>query len=230
MAYSRNFNSESDGAAANYSAGDLNASTTLTIQSGVAFGGSGKALEVKSNNVNIQHDWAYDSASNFSSGDFTATFVARMSITNNGSACRVGCMFRVDSGANNGYCIQLRPQAASATVRLCRFSGATETVITTANYDAGATFVVDTWYHVKVYMNGSTIRVRVWKDGDAEPGTWLIDTTDATYDNTRVKTGVYTFSSITSGDPIVYVDEITEESASTAIKDIIGMGIIPFAR
>lgn len=228
MAYSRNYDSEGNGAVANYAAGDINGSTTLVIQTGVAFGGSGKALEIKSNNVNIQHDWAYDTATAFTSGDFTATFVAQMSIVNNGSACRVGGMFRVNAGGTTGYCVQLRPQAASATVRLSKFSGATETAIATANYDGAATFVASTWYHVKVFMSGTTIRVRVWKDGDSEPGTWLIDTTDASHDNTNVNTGVYTFSSITSGDPIVYMDEIIEESAGgssyTSIM-LMGLGI-----
>ena len=212
MAYSRSFNAEAEAAAANYAAGDLNGATVLTVQSGVAF--TTRALKIDPANTNIGHDWAYDTANAFSSGDFTATFLARMNTVNNGSACRVGIMFRVNAGGTTGYNVHLRPQATTATVRLSRLSGATETVITTATFDAGATFVADTWYHVKILTSGTTIRARVWKDGDSEPGTWLIDTTDATYDNTNVNTGVYTFNSITSGSPLVYIDDIIEESAA----------------
>lgn len=36
------------------------------------------------------------------------------------------------------------------------------------------------YYWVRFGIVGSTIRARVWQDGNAEPGTWGIDTTDAT--------------------------------------------------
>lgn len=42
---------------------------------------------------------------------------------------------------------------------------------------AGSTSTA-TWYWIRARVNGSTIQARRWADGDAEPGTWDIDTTN----------------------------------------------------
>jgi len=164
MAYSRSFDAEAIAAAANYAAGDLNVATALTIQSGVAF--TTRALKIDPANTNIQHDWAYDNASAFTSGDFTATFLAQMNTVNNSSTCRVGIMFRVNAGGTTGYNVHLRPQAATATVRLSRLSGATETVIATATFDGAATFVADTWYHIRYNYPSKSLERRRFRARD----------------------------------------------------------------
>lgn len=225
MAYSRDFDGESTGSATNYAPGDKDAATTFDIDATVFFGGSGKSLKIANNASNVGHDWQYDTATNFSSGDFTATLVVRMSRINDAAACRGGLAFRVSSASNNCYVALLRPQAASATVRLSRLSGGTETAVATATL--AASFIADTWYHIKVFTSGSTIKIRVWKDGDSEPGTWDIDTTDATYDNTRTQTGVYFFDGTTNSN-IVYIDSIIEEAGATdplVVSKLMLMGV-----
>lgn len=47
--------------------------------------------------------------------------------------------------------------------------------------DTGQTFTNGTWYWLKLECVGTTIRGKVWEDGNSEPGFWTISTTDATY-------------------------------------------------
>lgn len=41
--------------------------------------------------------------------------------------------------------------------------------------------VSGTFYWIRVSMTGNHLQARTWQDGNSEPGTWNIDTTDATY-------------------------------------------------
>jgi hypothetical protein len=167
------------------------------VDNTVYYGGSGKSLKLSNGGVNIGHNWKYDSNSEFNSGDFTMTFsIYQDTVTDASGANRCGVLLSGNSAGTTGYIVLVRPTAGNTNIRLSRFSGGAETVIITADY--GSTFLANTWYRVKVYMNGTTMRVRVWKDGDSEPSTWLIDTTDATYDNTNKKTGFYYFNGTTS--------------------------------
>lgn len=210
--YSRNFDSESTGAASNFSNGVKDASLLLTVDATVYYGASGKSLKIDNDSANVGHNWQYDSANELSSGDGTFTAKIRLGTVNDGSGCRTGIIFRGADDGSTCYAAMLRPQSSTATVRLSRFSGGTETTIDTQTFDGAATFEADAWYNIKIYVSGSTIKVRVWKDGDSEPGTWLIDTTDSTYDNTNVKIGYYFFTS-TASSRISYIDSITEESS-----------------
>lgn len=48
---------------------------------------------------------------------------------------------------------------------------------------ANLTFLSNTRYLVRLFMEGSTIRLKVWEEGTTEPGTWYIDTTDGDWSN-----------------------------------------------
>lgn len=148
-------------------------------------------------------------------GDFTyeGVFNADVSVGD-----RFGLSFRVwdNSGTANGYYATLR---AGNSLRLSRFAGTTETVINTTTI---STISVDTWYHIKVNTNGTAIKVRYWADGGSEPSTWTIDTTDATYDNTKKGLGVYLYSGNVAN--LYYVDSLTADDgivASTFIPKVI---------
>lgn len=217
MAYSRNFDSEITGAAGDYAAGNIHASATMTIDDVVYYGGSGKSLAFSNNSANVGHQWAYDTANTLSSGDFTVVYKGRMNVTDSGSGrCRVGFMFRVNAGGTTGYVAMFRPQPTSSTVRLAKLSTGTETVISTANYSASVIFTANAWYWMKITVLGTSIKIRAWLDGDSEPSTWLIDTTDASYDNTNVKCGVYYFDGSTSPST-AYVDDLEEAGGSVAV-------------
>jgi hypothetical protein len=74
----------------------------------------------------------------------------------------------------------------------------TSTLATTSGLAAIAS---DEDWWLRFRANGTAIRVRRWKDGDSEPGTWDIDTTDSTYSTagnvlglTTTVTALMTFS------------------------------------
>ncbi|MEI9966160.1 MAG: hypothetical protein WDN67_00570 [Candidatus Moraniibacteriota bacterium] len=210
MAYLRNFDGESNGAVANYANGNAGSgSPTFTIDDTVFFGGSGKSLKLSNNSTNNQHSWKYDSASELDSGDGTYECVMRLGTVNDAGRCRTGFVFRGNSGGTTCYVAMIRPTntGTNTTIRLSRYSGGTETAV--ATFDYGSVILTNTWYHLKVFASGSALKARAWKDGDSEPSTWQIDTTDATYDNTNKKTGFFFFNSVTSlGES--YIDSISE--------------------
>jgi hypothetical protein len=47
----------------------------------------------------------------------------------------------------------------------------------------------DVWLWMRLYINGTTLRAKVWLDGDDEPASWQIDTTDSAHASGYV--GVY---------------------------------------
>lgn len=65
-------------------------------------------------------------------------------------------------------------------------------VLTLLKYDTGATTLAPTatvsglahhdttgWYYIRYRVNGTTLRVRAWNEGQAEPTTWQLEVTDA---------------------------------------------------
>ena len=62
----------------------------------------------------------------------------------------------------------------SNQLEIFKFDNATYTQIATASMTLNA----DTWYWARLRINGSDLKLRVWADGDSEPGTWDISTTD----------------------------------------------------
>lgn len=66
----------------------------------------------------------------------------------------------------------------------------------TISYSTFTGEVVGDWFWMRVNLNGSALRARAWKDGDAEPGTWQIDTTDATYSSGALGLVFYTNAAI----------------------------------
>ncbi|HEQ98798.1 MAG TPA: hypothetical protein ENO22_05605 [candidate division Zixibacteria bacterium] len=47
----------------------------------------------------------------------------------------------------------------------------------------------DFWYWLRLYVSGTTLRAKVWRDGEDEPASWMIDTTDSAHASGAV--GVY---------------------------------------
>lgn len=145
----------------------------------------------------IEHNWAYF-PTNRSDGDGYHFGVFNF---DNWAGDRAGLVFRAhdDSGTEKCYAAFMY---GGDSLRLAHFSGTTESVITT---QATESYDLDTWYGIRVYTSGSTIKARVWKITDEEPSTWDIDTTDATIDNTATGIGVY--GRMGSGNP-VYCDHL----------------------
>lgn len=73
---------------------------------------------------------------------------------------------------------------------------------------------------LRVTQDGSTrtqVRVRIWRDGEAEPDAWQVERTDATPELQGLSGGIAVdaWSSLTSGQPLeLYVDDIVVTAAS----------------
>ncbi len=77
-------------------------------------------------------------------------------------------------GAENGYRLLL---GINSTLAIGKLSGGTPSTLDSASHP----FVLGGWYWVRFGATGTTIRARVWADGDAEPVAWTLSTTDASF-------------------------------------------------
>lgn len=57
------------------------------------------------------------------------------------------------------------------------------------------TFTYDQWVWIRFRVNGTAIKVRWWLDGNSEPGTWNVETTNSDVTGAGT-TGVYTYDGI----------------------------------
>lgn len=114
----------------------------------------------------------------------------------------------------------------AGSMRVSRFAGNGESVKATSSL--GWTPAVDTWYHIKLYMDGDNVKLRAWEDGDPEPETWVIETTQTDISAaTGHGIGVYD-----RGDAAntVYVDNLTIDDRvvtsdlSANVSDAVGVG------
>lgn len=86
---------------------------------------------------------------------------------------RVAGVRMATSGTRTGYAVRVRTNS----IDTYRFTGLTFTAIT----NSAVSFSSGTWCWVRFRVNGTTVRARIWADGDSEPGTWDCDSTDSTY-------------------------------------------------
>jgi len=81
-------------------------------------------------------------------------------------------------GSNNGYCAVFR-------------GGDTSNIwLLDSNVDwiaSGAfSWSINTKYWLKIYRNGTSVKIKAWVDGGSEPASWTIDTTVTPRSNTYV--------------------------------------------
>lgn len=87
------------------------------------------------------------------------------------------------SGANasvnqeNGYAATLGNQN-NRDAALFKYVSATFSPLDLNPTALAAALTTLTWYWVRLQATGSTIRYKVWKDGDSEPGSWTASVTD----------------------------------------------------
>src|SRR3990167_1308983 len=186
---------------------DRNNATAFTpaVSETVAFEGT-KSVKVKKElGSSTSAHWMAVDTTDPGTGDYEVEAVVYFATDD---TTRGGVVFRGNStGTNTGYVCALR---AGTTFRMLEVAGETETVISTQTigYDP------DTHYHIKASANGDAIKCKFWADGSAEPGTWNIEATDATYDNTNHLVGAYFFNGSDDGDA-VYFDALTINDFAT---------------
>lgn len=74
-----------------------------------------------------------------------------------------------------GYMVEI-PSSTTGDMRVSKLVSGTQTNLGTAYT---FTFVANTWYYVRFRANGTSLKARVWKDGEPEPTVWQIDITDS---------------------------------------------------
>ncbi|MFC9987884.1 hypothetical protein ACFXKV_04535 [Streptomyces globisporus] len=80
----------------------------------------------------------------------------------------------------------------------------------------GTGFAAGDWWRIRAQRVGSTIRCRAWKDGTAEPGTWLHSVTDTANPSGRVGFRALASSGSTGLPRTVHVDDLQVISGSWA--------------
>lgn len=73
----------------------------------------------------------------------------------------------IDS-TNPSYCLYV---SSASTVRLVR-TNTTGGLAAYVDVAQSFTLVADTYFKVRIGRSGTTIRAKIWADGDGEPGTW----------------------------------------------------------
>jgi len=77
------------------------------------------------------------------------------------------------AGTETGYVLFMDP--ANDLISLRRYKNGTQATLTTAS----KTIAAGLWYWMRLRINGTNIKARVWAKWTAEPGTWDIDYTDS---------------------------------------------------
>lgn len=82
-------------------------------------------------------------------------------------------------------------------------SGSIQTSLASTSYSASA----NTFYWVRIRRNGSDLKGKIWQDGNSEPASWTLSTTD---------------TSISSGDAVF--NGVTASSSAETDIDVVGFG------
>ena len=116
-----------------------------------------------------------------SSLDTDVTFRVSTSALAAGASITAGLMARyVDS--SNFYLFRLR-FTTTQTLQACIQASVAGTLSTLGTEIAvtGLTHVANTLYRVRARTSGSTLQMKVWEDGAAEPSSWTLTQTDTTF-------------------------------------------------
>lgn len=113
----------------------------------------------------------------------------------------IGPTWRSDATGANCYFLAL--YAGSGGLVFAKLVSGGFTSLATGTF----TLALNTFYWVRVLMLGNHLQARIWQDGNSEPLTWLIDTTDSTY-STAGRYGM-SFNQFSGGTDTVQFDHIT---------------------
>jgi hypothetical protein len=105
---------------------------------------------------------------------------ARIRVTDSGGFYGPGIVARAseDSNGKDGYYAVI--DAGNNKLDLFKIVDNSPTLLISAAAPSPA-MLLSTWYWIRFQLSGSALRVRFWRDGDPEPGSWQIDTTDSTF-------------------------------------------------
>jgi PKD repeat protein len=151
------------------------------------------------------------SAVSTNSIDMTNTYTINENIT--GGGLYLGTIGR--STDNGDYRVRAKI-TSTGEVQLMggRMVGGVNTVLGSRVTVPGLTYTPGTTLHMRVQVTGTgttTIRGRIWADGDTEPSTWQVETTDTTAGlQTTGTVGTYAYLSGSATNPVtIDIDNLT---------------------
>lgn len=132
-----------------------------------------------------------------------------------GAASSVGLSFGYTDSNNHNRARLIVTTAGAVQLALEKEVASTTTTLGSAT-QVGTGFVGGEWWRIRAQRTGTTIRCRAWKDGTAEPTTWLHSITEV--DNPTGRVGFRALASIGStGLPrTIQVDDLQVISGSRA--------------
>lgn len=80
------------------------------------------------------------------------------------------------AASENGYAARMFVSSGTGAIDAIKYVSGT---LTTLTGSIAVDWSADTWYWIRLRVNGTAVQVRAWADGGSEPGTWGIDTTDS---------------------------------------------------
>lgn len=141
--------------------------------------------------------------------------------------------------ANNQYLTRVGFQTTGfLQLSIRKFVGGVETILA-ANTTLSIAHVANTMYSVRFFVQGTTIRVKVWLAGTAEPATWTQQTTDTSI-TSGTSVGVRSLLPVSTGnEPVLFtfdnfhtavvnhavVDRTTDNITYTIVRGATAVGI-----
>jgi hypothetical protein len=89
---------------------------------------------------------------------------------------------------NNNYYICLPRDLATDVLEIGEETGGTQSAVANTAF----TWNTTDWFWVRFQLNGTALKAKAWTYGDAEPGTWTVETTDNSHSTGKV--GFATFN------------------------------------
>lgn len=150
--------------------------------SGQTWGSSGSAVDFSCDGATGVHTLTSFGVSRRSFTGSATDFVAETMVSSSalaaGSSLNGGIIGRYID-ADNHYIFRIRFSPSQFVYGAIQGQvGGTVTTLGAEVQAAGLTHTVGTFYRIKAEALGSTLRMKIWQDGQAEPADWLISVTD----------------------------------------------------
>lgn len=166
---------------------------------------SGASLRFTSNSTNTFRRAIWTDGASVEDQQILA-LVSTSKLTTSGVYCYVLGRY-VD--ADNNYRAYF---VSNDTFRIARWNGGVVDVLASASFGWSA----NTNYWILLECVGTTVRAKVWEDGEAEPGSWTVSAVDSDVSLTEGRQGVGVFNGIGSS-PGTLVHEFRVATASDTV-------------
>lgn len=202
---------------------------TNDIYAGATFSGSVSNNSLINNTATLASFIKYDAADAFTNTDQVTTFSMTATLAdfyNQANTFGPGMIARF-SGSNGtsdraGYLCHLH---SDGTFKISKYVANVNTFLNSSSSLTALGIVAETELNqilicMRFQCAGTTIRAKVWRYGEAEPGSWTVSATDSSI-AVAGKHGLYKPSSVTSTTSHAY--HITDDAATASLDTVSGI-------